>query len=335
MLIPARDESMVIETTILNILAQDYSQFEILVLNDHSSDGTGDIVRAIDDARVRVIDGKPLPNGWNGKNWACWQLSQIATGEILVFTDADVQWRPGALRALIAQLEHSQADLLTVWSTQISESWGERLVVPLMALVILGYLPAFAVYHLPFSVFAAANGQCMTFRRAAYEAIGGHQTVKNAIVEDIELARHIKAHGMKLDMADGAELIVCRMYNGWQQVRDGFAKNILAGYGNNLLFLVLATVFHWMVFLIPPLWLLFGWLNPSPDYPQTPLLLAILGIGVRALSAAVTRQRMFDALLLPVSVLLMTIIAAQAVYWRLRYGGVRWKGRTIKCAPMA
>jgi chlorobactene glucosyltransferase len=311
------------------LLAQDYNPLEILVLDDHSSDGTGELVRAFHDPRVRVIRGSGLPEGWGGKNWACWQLAQVAQGEILVFTDADVQWQAGAVQAVINQMSASQADLLTVWSTQITETWGERLVVPLMALVILGYLPALGVYHTPFASLAAANGQCLAFRRKAYEAVGGHAAVKGSIIEDIRLARKVKAQGMKLDMADGAGLLMCRMYRGWREVRDGYAKNILAGYGNSFLFLGMATVFHWLVFLMPPLWLLFGWLNPALDYPRTPLLLTVLGLLIRALTAAVTQQRVGDALIMPISVLLMTRIAAQSVYWAWRYGGPQWKGRTI------
>mgnify|MGYP000200345631 CR=1 FL=1 len=328
MLIPARNEAAVIEKTVRSLLAQDYPQMEIIVLDDNSSDGTGDIVRALGD--VCVLNGQPLPEGWNGKNWACWQLAQQASGDILIFTDADVQWKEGALQAVINQMETSHADLLTVWSTQRTETWGERLVVPLMALVILGYLPALGVYHIPFASLAAANGQCLAFRRKTYDAVGGHESVKSTIIEDITLARMVKAKGLKLDMADGAGLLTCRMYHDWREVRDGYAKNILAGYGNSFFLLGLATVFHWLIFLLPPLWLLLGWLNPSSNYPIAPLLLTVLGILIRALTAAVTKQRLADALLMPFSVLLMTRIAAQSVYWRVRYGGPQWKGRTIK-----
>jgi len=333
-LIPARNEADIIEKTVLSLTRQTMPEYdltlEILVLDDHSIDGTGDVVRSIGDTRVRVLNGKPLPQGWGGKNWACQQLAQAAQGDILIFTDADVQWQENALQAVIYQMEKSQADLLTVWSTQITESWGERLVVPLMALVVMGYLPALAVYRTPFTAFAAANGQCMAFRRKAYEAIGGHEAVKHTIIEDIALARKIKAKGFRLDMADGAGLLTCRMYRGWREVRDGYAKNILAGYGGSLLFLGLATVFHWLLFLMPPLWLALGWLYPTPNYPTAPLLLTTLGLLIRALSAAATKQRLGDALLMPLSVLLMTRIAAQSVYWQVRYGGPQWKGRTVK-----
>ncbi|NWF68869.1 MAG: glycosyltransferase [Chloroflexi bacterium] len=328
-LIPARNEAAVIVDTVRALLAQGDVVTEILVLDDHSSDGTGDLLRALNDARVRVLQGQALPSGWGGKNWACWQLAQQARAEILLFTDADVRWNAGAVRAVVRQMQRSRADLLTVWPTQITLTWGERLVVPLMALVILGYLPAPGVYCLPFASLAAANGQCLAFRRAAYDAIDGHQAAKGSIIEDITLARRIKRKGLRLDMADGASFIACRMYRSWRDVRDGYAKNILAGYGNSLFFLALASLFHWLLFLLPPLWLALGWLSPTADYPLAPLLLTTIGVLIRALTAASTCQRIADALLLPLSVLLMTRIAAQAVYWRLRYGGPQWKGRTF------
>lgn len=336
-LIPARDEAANIEATVRKLLAQPLPDLEVIVLDDNSQDGTAALARqaGAGDPRLSVASGAPLPPGWHGKNWACEQLARQARGEVLVFTDADVSWEPGALPALLALLEREQADLLTVWPTQRTVTWGERLVVPLMAFAIYGYLPLPAVHFLPLPAFAAANGQCLAFRRPAYEAVGGHAAVKNSVVEDVTLARRVKQKGLRLRMADGGGLVHCRMYDGWPAARDGYAKNILAGHGDSPLFLALSTVFHWLVFLFPPLWLLLGGLNPAwPGegaalWPAWPLALTAMGIASRALSAAATRQRTRDAWLLPLSVLLMTRIAAQAVYWRFRYGGPQWKGRTL------
>jgi chlorobactene glucosyltransferase len=159
-----------------------------------------------------VLQGTPLPPGWTGKNWACAQLAAAATAELLLFTDADVRWQPGAVHSVAATLQTLDADLLTVWPTQITHSWGERLTVPLMAMAVLGYLPVRLAHDFFHPLAAAANGQCMAFRRPAYTAIGGHAAVQAAIVEDIQLAEHIKAAGFKLRMADGAGLVACRMY---------------------------------------------------------------------------------------------------------------------------
>jgi len=332
-LIPARNEAAVIGRTVRSLLAQSYQNFEIIVLDDQSTDDTAEIVRDLGErsSRLRLIKGQPLPAGWLGKNWACHQLAGAAEGEWLIFSDADVTWTPDALAGLVAEMNQTRADLLTVWPTQQTESWGERLTVPLMALVVLGYLPLPLVHHTPWAAFAAANGQCMAFRRRAYELVGGHNAVRGEVLEDVILARRLKAKGLRLRMADGADRVNCRMYPDWPAVRDGYAKNILAGYGGRVSFLLLATVFHWLVFLLPWVWLGLGWLIPDlPAWPLWPLLLVGLGIGIRALTAVVTRQRVLDALLMPASVLLMTRIAFQAIWWQRRYGGPLWKGRVIK-----
>jgi chlorobactene glucosyltransferase len=174
-------------------------------------------------------------------------------------------------------------------------------------------------------------------------------------LEDVNFARRVKANGFRLRMADGAGLINCRMYPDWPSVRDGFAKNILAGYGGSVIFLILAAFFHWLVFLGPWLWLFGFWtalsgvdlrfttldssftIHYSQFIPQgypfgtihnLLLLLIGLGLAVRMLTAVATRQRPGDALLMPLSVLLMTRIAAQAVWWHW-HGGPRWKGRVV------
>lgn len=331
-LIPARNEAAVIGQTVRALLAQDVESLEVIVLDDGSTDGTADAAQeaARGDPRFRLITGAPLPGGWLGKNWACHQLADAARGDWLIFTDADVRWEAGALRVLLNEIERGGADMQTVWPTQETVTWGERLVVPLMALVVLAYLPVFMVHHAPFAAFAAANGQCLAFRRSAYAKIGGHAAVRASIVEDIALARRAKQAGLRLRMADGAALIRCRMYDSWAAVRDGYAKNILAGYGDQVIFLAVATVFHWLVFLAPLAWLLFGAGWGLPGWPLWPLALVALGVAVRALTAAVTLQRVRDAVLMPVSVLLMTRIAVQAVWWRWRYGGPQWKGRVLR-----
>jgi chlorobactene glucosyltransferase len=324
MLVPARNEARVIEETVRHLLAQTYPHFELLVLDDNSTDGTGELASGASagDARFKLIAGTPLPEGWTGKNHACHILAQHASGEILVFTDADTRWQPDALAALMAFMARSKADMATVWSTQTTITPTERIVVPLMMLAIIAYLPIFMTHYAPFAVFAAANGQCMAWRRDAYQHIGGHTGVASSVLEDVQLARIAKREKLRLRLADGAGLIGCRMYMNWREVRDGFAKNILAGYGNSVAALLLATMFHLLVFIAPYIWL------GMPAYQAWAVCFITLGIGVRALSAAVTRQRVLDALTLPIGVLLMTCIALQAIYWRYT-GGARWKGRII------
>lgn len=328
-LVPARNEAAVIGATVQALLSQQVdANVEVLLLDDNSTDGTADVARsaAAGDERLHVIEGEPLPSGWLGKTWACQQLGQAATGDLLIFADADVIWAEDALQALIAYAQATQADMVGIWPTQQTVTWGERLVVPLLAMTIVGYLPVLATHHIPLSAFAAANGQCLLIRRDIYLKIGRHAVVKSDIVEDIMLARRVVQAKGRLRIADGNHLISCRMYENWSGVRTGFGKNIMAGYGESLIALALATVFHWSIFLGPWLLLLFP---QAPGYPWWPLILITLTLTFRALTAAVTNQRLLDSLLLPVSVMLMTVIAGQSAWWYVRYGGPHWKGRTL------
>ena len=322
-LIPARDEATAIGATVRSLLAQTYAPFEVLILDDSSADGTGEIARraAAGDPRFQVIAGEPLLAGWVGESWACHQLSLRAQGSVLIFAAADVQWQPEGLAALIAELQRTQADLLTVWATPITVTRGERLIVPLTALARFADLPALLVQHRSSATFAAATGQCLAFRRSAYQALGGHICVRDAALADLSFARQIKARGLRLRLADGAGLITCRRYRRWHDLRAGFADNLLAAYGNHVTLLGLSTLFHLAIFVLPALWLLIGWLLPPSDsYPLVPLALTLMGISLRALTAAATHQRWYDAIWLPISALLLTWIALSAIWsqWRKR-----------------
>lgn len=335
-LIPARNEAATIGQTVRALLAQAYPCFELIVLDDHSTDATAQhaTLAAGGDPRFRLVMGATLPAGWSGKNWACHQLAQLARHDNLLFTDADVQWQPGALLALVTMQQSTQADLLTVWPTQLTCSWGERLVVPLMAFAVLAYLPVYLVHHTPYALAAAANGQCLLFQRRAYRTCGGHAAVRNRVLDDVWLAQRVKASGGRLRMADGAGLLVCRMYHSTKETIHGYAKSILAGHGSSPLLLLLSTLFHLTLFIGPWMCLVAGSSSlfrlPCPQcWPHWPLALILLGMLVRGVTAYSTRQRTYDSLWMPFSVLCMTYIVGQALWWQVRYGGPQWKGRRL------
>ena len=337
-LIPMRNEAGVIAATVRSLLAQTYPNFEILILDDQSTDGSAAsaLRAAAGDSRLQVLTGQPLPRGWLGKAWACHQLSTVARGEYLLFTDADVRWEPEALSSLVAEALRTRADLLTAWPRQETRTWGERLVVPLMAFSVFAYLPALAVHTLPWPSLAAAIGQCLLFKRTTYAQIGGHTALKNQIADDMACAYAVKKARLRFRMVEASRYLTCHMYHNWNEVRNGYAKNILAGHGNRLTFLLFSTLFHWWLFSLPWLWLAvnlsapsaFSFQNPLTAPLSLPALLISLGLLTRALTAASTRQRPGDALLLPVSVALMTVIALQGLYWHFS-GGPQWKGRKL------
>ncbi len=329
-LIPARNEAAVIGRTVRQLLSQSTQKFELIVLDDGSIDGTVEVaLQAADgDCRLKIVEGDSLPAGWLGKNWACHQLSRrvAPSTRFLLFADADVTWAAGSLNGLMNQFEQSDAALLSVWPTQQTETWAERLVVPLMKFSILSYLPLVGVHHLPLSVFAAANGQCMLFKRHVYEHSGGHATARNQIIEDVFLARVTKMFGFKLRLVDGGRQIGCRMYTGWPEIQNGFGKNILAGHGNSVSFLLFSTVFHWMVFAAPFIWLAFTGTTLALGLVLLTLTLRVvtdLFVGVRPGLAVI------QALLMPISVVLMTLVAFRALSWH--WGtGPEWKGRRLQ-----
>ena len=328
-LIPARNEASKIAGTIRDLLRQTHPHFELLVLDDQSEDGTALAVQecAAGDRRLRVLQGSPPPPGWLGKAWACQQLAAQANEELLIFCDADVGWHETAINVLLCEMDRRGADLLAVFPTQRTETWSERLCVPLIAYAIHAYLPVYGVHHLPFPQLAAANGQCIAFRRQAYNQVGGHAVVRDNVLEDVGLARLTKRAGLRLRMAEAGGLVTCRMYCDWQSVREGFAKNILAGFGGPP-GLMAATTFHWLTFLAPWVFLVSGFAGAGvPGHLWWPTLLIFAGISVRGFSAWRSGQRVTDALWLPASVLVMTCIAGQALWWQLRYGGPLWKGR--------
>lgn len=331
-IIPARNEAGNIGAAVRGLLAQEYPNLEVLVVDDQSEDGTAQVAleAAQGDPRLRLLPGQALPTGWLGKNWACHQAALQARGEVLIFTDADVRWKPGAVAALLAVMEKTGVDLLAVWPWQITQTWGERLVVPMMTFTVLSYLPELAVRKMAQPSLAAATGQCLAFGREAYEKIGGHEGVRGNVLDDMGLAWNIKRAGLRMGQALACGLIETRMYDGWAAVRAGFAKNILAGHGGKPLLLLASAVFHWTLFLLPWLWLAVGLFVPDKPagWALLPGVALLLALGIRALTAVAAGNRLVDALLLPVSTILMTIIAAQAMLWHRR-GGATWKGRGI------
>ncbi|NWF64436.1 MAG: glycosyltransferase [Chloroflexi bacterium] len=329
-LIPVRNEADNIAETVQSLLRQDYPNLEIILLDDHSTDQSVEIANQIAGGHpcFKFIHGETLPAGWLGKPWACQQLSKQSAGDYLLFADADVRWKPNGISFLMAEAQRSRADLLTAWTTQITKTWGERLVVPLIGFAIQAYLPILFVHHLPFKDFAAANGQCLLFRRDAYQAVGGHAANPNSILDDMRLAHAIKQHRLRLRAVEANGFIQTRMYRNWEQTRDGFAKNILAGHGNSILLLSASTMFHWWVFILPPALTLFLLLSSRQQEAIPFGLFSMLGVAIRALTAAVTRQRIRDSIFMPVSVFLITLIAAHSVHWHIS-GGPYWKGRII------
>ncbi|MFN8510579.1 MAG: glycosyltransferase family 2 protein [Deinococcaceae bacterium] len=321
-LIPVRNEAENLRMNLPRILKQDVGGFEveIIVLDDGSTDISPKVAQQLgkNHPLFKWIKGEPLPAGWVGKNWACHQLYQHARGDLLIFTDADVAWETETLHGLVSELRRTHADLLTVWPRQVTRSWGERLLVPLIDDVLLTLLP-YPLVLMPFSLSSAGNGQLMAFRRPAYEAIGGHRGVAHEVLEDVRLARKIKESGCRLRLALGGTLLSVQMYSGYRTSVKGFSKNLRSFHANQDGGLVLSALFYLAAYTLP--WIV------RPKYWQWLVLMGFLERTLVNIKTGRTDTRDgLEVLLTP------TIpIAALPVYiLSLRGSTYTWKGRRYK-----
>jgi chlorobactene glucosyltransferase len=332
-LVPARNEANNIARCLRSLLAQDYPNFEIIVLNDNSTDATPAIAEMLgkDDlkGRLRLADGGELADGWLGKNFACHQLYQLAQGDYLLFTDADTVHGVRSISCGMAALEQEKADLLSVFPRQQTDSLAERLAVPLMTMFVVGLLPIWLVKRSKNPAFSAANGQFMFFRREAYEAIGGHSAVRNKVLEDVILGRRIKQAGFRQVLPDGSDTITCRMYRNFSEVWSGFSKNLFAFFNYKLIWFLLFGVINFCGFVLPYFLLLYGWIAgfyPSAEWLWFPIAQIILAWLVRGLLAVRFGYRLIDFYLHPFSIIFMLIIGYNSIQWHNK--GTQWKGRT-------
>lgn len=331
-LVPARNEEANIGPCVQGLLAQDYPDFEVLVLNDGSSDGTENALAELTatDDRLRILTGRPLPPDWLGKHWACHQLAQAASGELLLFTDADTRHSPRTLRDAVAALQAEQADLLVVLPQEEAVSWAEQLTIPLLLWVFLSFVPLVLATRLRAAFLSAAIGQYMLFRRPAYEACGGHAAVRKHVADDLALGRRIKRCGFHWFLVDGSNRVRCRMYQNFRQVFNGFSKNLLAAFD----YRVPLVVFVWLWLLLvawePPLVLGLGLAGLSlgafsPWFALASFSLFTLLWGLTCLRF---RQPLYLAPLHPLSILLMSAIAARSL-WLAATGRATWSGRVL------
>lgn len=254
-LIPARNEAANIGTCLRSILAQDQPNVEILVLDDQSDDDTAAIVTKLANedshSRLRLLRGEPLPQGWLGKCHACAQLVQAATGDYLLFTDADTVHGPTSVASALAIAEQRHVGLVSVLPRQVAISRAERWIMPLLPLNILMLLPVALVRRRPEPSLSAGIGQFLFFRRATYEATGEHSAVRDQVLDDVKLARRVKVAGWRMDLVDGGTGVRCRMYPSLDAIWQGFSKNLYDFYGRSPIITMLAVLVRIALFVLP------------------------------------------------------------------------------------
>lgn len=336
-LVPARNEERSIKRCIQSLAAQNYPHFEVLILDDHSTDGTAGLLAELEKAhpQVWVYQGAALPEGWLGKHWACHQLAQKADGTLLLFTDADTEHHPMMLRDAVSALRGEQADLLSAMPKQQVVSWGERLVIPVLGWSILTFLPLPIAYAIRWSAICAAVGQFMLFQCEAYEQIGGFGAVRGEVIDDFALAKRIKQAGLRWRLADATNRVECRMYHSFDEVIEGLSKNLFAVSGGNLL--VHGWIWGWVaiVFLLPLILVAGGVIGGMALLNW--LLCGIAIAGGLALWVLSNHKFGFGVLAsrwYPVTVAITVWIAARSVLMTLR-GANQWKGRALSVSQQA
>jgi len=330
-LVPARDEERTIQACVESLLKQDYANYEVIVLDDHSTDKTAQYLLELQQRypHLKTLKAKDLPPDWHGKAFACEQLGQTADGEILLFTDADTVHKPGSLSACLAEFEKSKADLLTLVPKMHMETWGEKLILPLLHFTLFVYLPLAIVRWFKIPAFAFGNGQYLMFRRSAYDTIGRHESVKSALVEDVWLARRIRLHGLNLVIREGLDAFSVRMYHGLCETWQGFSKNVFAGLNYSLVNLSAIVIISTLAYLLPWLFLIIGICTGQEQLPWIilPACQIMLAYGMRLLLAKRFQMSYLSCWLHPIGILFVLGIALNSMRWVLMGGGAKWKGR--------
>lgn len=338
--IPARDEERSIERCVRSVLATTYRDVDVIVVDDHSTDRTGEIARtlAARDPRLRVIHPPELPPGWFGKSWACLTGARLSEGEWLLFLDADTAHSPELISRLVSAAASRGAALISVAGTQELGTFWERLVQPLIfSMLFIRYGGTELVERSRRPADKIANGQCILVRRSAYESIGGHEAVRDKVAEDLMLAQKIFMSGGRVCLVIGREHLSTRMYTSLRELVRGWGKNVFAGSADTM------PIGGNAGRLLAPLLLLLG--PALLLLPPVLWALAASGIvGIPAIAAAVPTlaimltfamvYRSFGvapwyALIYPAGAAVLLWIFAGAV---ARGRNVSWKGRAYRSA---
>jgi Glycosyl transferase family 2 len=321
--IPARNEASNIGQALRAVLAN--GPLELIVVDDQSEDETPLLVQklAATDPRVRLVNAPPLPAGWCGKQHACQVGAGHARGEFILFVDADVRLQPDAVAALRERI--GSAALLSGFPRQATGTWLERLLIPLIHFVLLGFLPIPFLRRSRHPAFAAGCGQLMLVRRAAYRTVGGHTAIRSSLMDGITLPRAFRKKGFATELCDATTLATCRMYQSAQEVWSGLAKNAGEGLGSPARIVPMTLI------------LLGGQVLPFVLLVVAPKPIAVAGCCLALLTRLIAmvrfRQSIFGAVLHPVGVLLLVAIQWYALIRRVIGRSANWRGRAYPVGP--
>ncbi len=318
-LIPARNEAANIVAATAAVLASEGVVLELVVLDDGSTDGTAELLAQMEDPRLRVLSGGVLPPGWSGKQHACAALAEAARHELMVFVDADVRLAPDALARMAGFMQRDRVGLASGFPHQVVRTWSEQLLLPLIHLLLLGYLPMPLMQRRSDAGLGAGCGQLFIARKAAYRQAGGHRAIRASLHDGLTLPRAFRQAGEMTGLFDATRFAECRMYASAAQLWEGLGKNATEGMAKP------GAIGVWTVLLggghvLPLLLVLFA--------PSTPAVAAlVLSVGLRLVLAARFRQPEVSALLHPFGVAALLVVQWAALLRALRGRPATWRGR--------
>ena len=329
-LIPARNEEDRILPTLDALDVQDYADYEVIVIDDNSTDGTWPLIEkyAQEHPQFQALRGKRLPKGWKGKPFAMTQLGEHAQGDILVFIDADILPAPDFLAWTAERMRRHRADSLSAYARHKAKTVKEYIFFPLMYLVNMTFLPFWLIKHTKTSLFSHAIGQIMAFRREAYNDVGGFEVVKDKILEDIQMGRAMKRGGFRHVFLDARKVLAGDMYNSWDHTISGL-KRCIYEYFDKKMYPFIILSFFIIAFLVAPVFavilgIILGW-------SQTPLLaLGTLGIFVGWATTLYDRKLpWYTPLFFPVQFAFIVFLGWKSLLDDISGRGYDWKGRKV------
>ena len=252
-LLPVRNEESNILACLETLLNQDHADYEVIVLDDCSTDATWELLNSIaaNYDKLQVFKGLPLPSGWVGKNWACHQLSQKASGDLLLFTDADTRHQANMLSLAVSCMNKTGVQMLSVLPRQGLFTWAEKLSIPIIYWALMSFSPLLLAFRIRAPFLAFAIGQYMLFQSHAYRSIGGHEAIRGSVLDDIELTRRLIKARWRWNIVDGSKGIHCRMYTDFNQVHEGLAKNLFSVFGENIPLYLFIWIWILVIFFQP------------------------------------------------------------------------------------
>ncbi|OFW55315.1 MAG: hypothetical protein A2V75_11040 [Actinobacteria bacterium RBG_16_70_17] len=331
-LVPARNEEEKIADCVRSLLAQDYPNLEIVVLDDGSTDATPHIVRALGGSRVRMLKGAPLPAGWTGKNWACHQLSLAARGDFLCFVDSDTTLAPGTVSAALGLQEEHDAGLVSLLPRAERRSVSGSVLLPMVPHAMFALFPMAMVHRAASPGVALAFGPFLLTTRAAYNAAGGHAARSDSIVDDVELSRAVKAAGYPVRLANGTDLVQTGWYDGVGEIWRGFSKNAYGGIGYNPWLAAVVVLVLMPVLLMP--FLRVGVGVVGGDIPAVAIWQVLLLLSGRMLTSHLGRDPQWTTLLHPVMVSFWGLALAWSAMLSVTHRSVVWRDREVPTRPM-